>query len=175
MRRIERLTNLEERSRKLLPFFLKRAVWGGKYPAQAALVRFGDVAGAELQTAFDDPQYVLLRREIIHLWQEMRYRQVVPFLIDQLKQHNKFWAGQKLQKGWREVDSKDTQLRQRIYVEDCAIVNALGSFKELTSEDILIQTRDHWKNADSEGGHSGIVKICETALREIALKYGMAP
>jgi hypothetical protein len=169
IRRTLRLKDSQERFPRLLPFYLKGATWGRKSFARRGIVRCGKIGGAGLKKVFDDPQYAHLRPDIIDLWKEMNYPEA---FIDLLKQHDKFWAEQKLEKGWQSRASEVNRQRRLLYHQDYLNVCALRSFQDPAAKEAITLTRDRWKAIDFDG--KLIVQECETALRELDAKAGTA-
>jgi hypothetical protein len=170
VQRILKTEDLGKRYDALLPFFLNRTTWDMKEEASDGIATCGNAAGERLKDVFTDPKRHNLRDNIFHLWREMGYRPIAPFLIDLLIQNDRFWASQDLKKGWwsDESDPKLTRRRQDIYGEVYGAVYTLRSFGDPKAKDALEMTRKRWSAV--EIGNKQIVEECEAALRELAAK-----
>jgi hypothetical protein len=89
-----------ERFEKLLPYFLSRRTWNGKWEAREGIVSSGPVAGEKLKTLFVDPGHPELREEIMRVWHDLEFRDAAPILIKLLSDADQFWKSQRLEKGW---------------------------------------------------------------------------
>jgi hypothetical protein len=174
VQRILKTEDLGKRYDALLPFFLNRTTWDMKEEAGVGIATCGKAAGERLKDVFTDPTHHNLRSQIIRLWRNMGYRPIAPFLIDLLIQHDRFWAGQDLKKGWwsDESDPELTRRRQDIYGEVYGAVYTLRSFCDPKAKDVLEITRKRWIAVDFD--NKQIVEECEAALRELAAKEGAA-
>jgi hypothetical protein len=168
IQRILKIKDREERFDKLLPFFLRGVTWNEKPEARDGIVSCGTVAGERLRALFDDVQYKEYRKEIILMWRDTGYGEVVPLLIELLKKHDRFWAREELEKGWwnTDVGSERTRRRRDIYGETYYGVCALRSFRDPKAKEVLEITRDRWKALSFENPQ--IVEECDAALRELA-------
>jgi hypothetical protein len=139
-----------------------------KEEASDGIVTCGRTAGERLKDLFTDPKHSRFRGQIIHMWRDMGYRQIAPVLIDLLKQHDRFWKGQDLKKGWWSdwSDPELTRRRQDIYGEVYGAVYTLRSFCDPKAKDVLEITRKRWIAVDFD--NKQIVEECEAALRELA-------
>jgi len=174
---VQRILKTEDPGKRydgLLPFFLKRTTWNMKSEARVGIVACGAMAGERLKDVFEGPEYSGFRQEIIRMWRDMGYRQVVPLLMDLLKQHDRFWAEQHLQEGWwnDDVASEQTRRRREIYGEVYSGVFALRSFRDARAREVLEMTRERWKAINFD--NTQIVEECEAALRELDLAEGIA-
>jgi hypothetical protein len=173
---VQRILKMKDPSRRydsLLPFFLKRTTWNMKEEAREGMVACGKPAGARLNELFADPKHKKLRYEIIQMWREMGYRENTVLLIDLLKQHDRFWAEQRLQKGWwNDYTNPDqpTDLRRDIYGEVYGAVCALRSFRDPRAKEALEMTRKRWVAINFD--NTQIVEECGAALRELVLPPG---
>jgi hypothetical protein len=173
VQRILKYRDPAERCEKLLPFFLTHTTWNSKYEARDGIVSCGKIAGDRLREVFDDPNHVRFRATVILMWRDMGYRQVVPFLIDLLKKHDRYWAKQKLAAGWWNEDASPERTRRRaIYGEVYYSVCALRTFADPRARDVLQTVRDRWKAIDFDNPQ--IVEECEAALREISQREAAA-
>lgn len=173
VQRILKMADPSQRYDGLLPFFLARTTWNMKAEARAGIVACGQPAGPRLKDLFANPKHTNFRYEIIHMWRDMGYRESVPLLIDLLKQHDRFWAEQRLQKGWWNDYShpdQQTDRRRDIYGEVYAGVLALRSFRDPKAKAVLELTRMRWSAINFD--NTQIVEECEAALRELAAKEG---
>jgi hypothetical protein len=104
------------------------------------------------------------------MWRDMGYRESTPLLIDLLKQHDRFWAEQRLQKGWWNDFSnpEQTERRRDIYGEVYAGVYTLRSFRDPSAKEVLELTRKRWSAINFD--NKQIVEECDAALRELAAK-----
>jgi hypothetical protein len=174
---VQRILKLEDRGKRLdglLPFFLNRTTWDMKSEARQGIVGCGKLAGERLKDLFADPKHKNMRYDIIRMWRDTEYREVAPLLIDLLKQHDRFWAEQRLQKGWwnDHTNSKQTLHRQGIYGEVYAAVCTLRSFRDPRAQESLEMTRKRWQAINFENAQ--IVEECDAALRELAAREGDA-
>jgi hypothetical protein len=161
----------ENKARQLLPFYLRRDPWVLGTEARDALLTCGPATGPYLLGAFDDPKYKDLRPDMIHLWGLLKYRDCVPMLVDLLKKHDQFWAGQKLAKGWWN-DSSDPDLmsqRRDIANEMCSCVYSLGKIGDPAGREVVELTKRRWEAINFE--NTQIVDACNQALQAI----GAAP
>lgn len=126
--------------------------------------------GERLKALFGDPKQSRLRYQIIGMWRDMGYREIAPLLIKLLHQHDRFWAGQRLQKGWwsDSSDPEQTRRRQEIYGEVYAAVCTLRSFRGDRARDVLEITRKRWRATDFD--NKQIVEECDAALRELVVR-----
>jgi hypothetical protein len=172
VQRILKTEDLEKRYDALLPFFLNRTTWNMKEEASDGIATCGKAAGERLKAVFTDPKHHNLRDNIFHLWRDMGYRPIAPFLIDLLIQNDKFWAGQDLKKGWwsDQSDPELTRRRQDIYGDVYGAVYTLRSFGDPKAKDALEMTRKRWSAINFD--NTQIVEECEAALRELAAKEG---
>jgi hypothetical protein len=103
------------------------------------------------------------------MWRDLKYREAVPFLIDLLKKHDRYWATQKLKKGWwSDSANPQTQQRQTIYGEVYYSVCVLRALGDPRARRVIEATRDRWKSIYVES--SQIVDECEAALRTLPAK-----
>ena len=168
VQRILKIEDPEKRYDGLLPFFLNRTTWDMKEEARDGIVTCGKTAGERLKDLFTDPKHSQARQQIMGMWREMGYRQIAPLLIDLLKQHDRFWAEQHLEKGWwsDDADSERTHRRQDIYGEVYSGVYTLRSFHDPMAKEVLEMTRKRWSAINFD--NTQIVEECEAALRELA-------
>ena len=174
VQRILKIRDPKERFDNLLPYFLNRTTWNRKSEARSGIISCGKVAGDSLRNVFADPKHKEFRKEIILMWRDIGYREVVPLLIDLLTQHDQFWANQNLQKGWwnDDVNSERTRRRRDIYGEVYYGVYALRSFQDRRAREVIERTRKRWKAIDFDNPQ--IVEECEAALRKLAATEGAA-
>jgi hypothetical protein len=141
-----------------------------KGEARDGIIACGQPAGARLKDLFADPKYRNFRYDIISIWRDMRYRDSAPLLIGLLQQHDRFWAEQRLQKGWWNDFSNPelTNRRRDIYGEVYAGVSALRAFRDPSSKQVLELTRKRWSAINFD--NTQIVETCESALSELVAK-----
>jgi hypothetical protein len=170
VRRILKMEDPSKRFDSLLPFYLRRTTWNMKAEAREGIVSCGQPAGARLKDLFADAKHKNFRYDIIRMWRDMGYRESTPLLIDLLKQHDRFWAEQRLQKGWWNDFSnpEQTDRRRDIYGEVYAGVYALRSFRDPRAKEVLELTRKRWSAINFDNPQ--IVEECDAALRELAAK-----
>ena len=91
-------------------------------------------------------------------------------LIDLLQQHDRFWAEQRLQKGWWNDFSnpEQTERRRDIYGDVYAGVCALRAFRDPRAKEVLELTRKRWLAINFD--NKQIVEECDAALREFVAK-----
>jgi hypothetical protein len=159
-----------QRYERLLPFFLRHVTWNMKSEAREGIVACGPVASERLKELFRNPTYHRFRQQVIQLWRDMGYRPAAPLLVDLLRQHDQFWARQRLKKGWWNdwSDPDLTRRRQDIYGEVYTAVCTLRSFRDPRARDMLEATRKRWTEIGFE--NTQIVEECEAALRELTAK-----
>lgn len=164
------LKDPKRRYERLLPYFLRRATWNMKFEARDGIVACGPVAGERLKELFRNPAYHQFRQWVIGMWRDMEYRPAAPLLVDLLRQHEKFWAQQRLKEGWwsDETDPELTRRRQDVYGEVYTAVYTLRSFRDPQARDILEATRKQWTGIGFE--NTQIVEECDAALRELTTK-----
>ena len=141
-----------------------------KAEARDGIVACKEVAGEKLKDIFSDPKHKRMRYEIFRMWRDMGYREVAPLLIDLLKQHDRFWATQRLEKGWWSDHSNPelTGLRQDIYGEVYAGVFTLRAFRDPKAKEVIEMTRKRWAAINFD--NKQIVEECDGALRELLAK-----
>ena len=165
IQRILKIKDPAKRYDKLLPFFLSRT----KGEARDGILSCGKIAGPRLKTIFDDPRHAALRGSILLMWRDLKYREAVPFLIDLLKKHDRYWATQKLKKGWWSDNANpQTQHRKTIYGETYYIVCALRALGDPRARSVIEATRGRWKSVNFD--NTQIVEECESALRTLPIK-----
>jgi hypothetical protein len=155
----------------LLPFFLARTSWNMASEARTGIVACGQPAGARLKELFFDPKQKNFRSDVIWMWRDIGYRESTPLLIDLLKQHDQFWAGQRMQKGWWNDYSNpehQTDLRRSVYGEVFAAVSALKSFHDPAAKEVLELTKKRWSAINFD--NTQIVEMCDGALRALNAK-----
>jgi len=170
VQRILKIENPEERYSKLLPFFLNRTTWNMKCEAREEIISCGKTAGEQLKKVFDDPEHAEFREDIILMWRDIGYSEVVPLLIDLLEKHDQFWAKQNLQKGWwnKDVGSDQTRRRRDVYGEVYYGVCALRTFKDRRAKSVIDKTRTRWRAINFDNPQ--IVEECEAALQELSAR-----
>jgi hypothetical protein len=163
---VMRLGDPAERYERLLPYFLKQASWDMKFEASDGLVACGPVAGERLKALFANPAHASLRQQVIRLWRDMAYRPVAPLLIALLQQHERFWAQQRLEKGWwnDQTNPELTRRRQDIYGEVYTAVYTLRQLRDPRAREVLEAARARWITFENKQ----IAEECEAALRELA-------
>lgn len=146
----------------LMPYFLAGARWGGHDEVADALVASG-VAGDRLLARFPsaDPR---LRERIFDIWRRSAYKGAVPTLVKLLGDADRYWAAQKLAKGWwnRDVDSKKTQELRDHYSEVFDALNVLAEVHDPKARPAVARILARFeKIVESEQ----IVEACYAALR----------
>lgn len=114
---------------------------------------------------FDDPGFRGSRQFIIALWGKTRCQPSVAVLIDLIEKHDRFWARQKLAKGWWNDSASDPNLtreRRRVYVEVYQAVIALRTIGDPRAREAVELTLRRWKAINFENPQ--IVEECEKAL-----------
>jgi hypothetical protein len=159
-----------QRYERLLPYFLGHVTWNMKSEAGDGIVACGPVAGERLKELFGNPAHHQFRQWVIRMWRDMGYRPAAPLLIELLRQHDQFWAQQRLAKGWwsDQSDPDLTRRRQDIYGEVYAAVYTLRSFCDPRARNVLEATQKRWTGIGFE--NTQIVEECEAALRELTAK-----
>ena len=155
-----------ERFDKLLPYFLSRMNWNGKWEAREGILSCVPVAGEKLKTIFANPEHRERREDIIRVWRELGYRDAAPILIKLLSDADEFWKTQHLEKGWwNNFEAAETRQRQEIYSEMVSAIYALQAFRDPRAKEVLEVTRDRWKAINFDNPQ--IVEGCEAALRAL--------
>lgn len=174
VQRILEIRDPRERFDNLLPYFLNRTTWNMRSEARSGIVSCGKVAGDRLRSVFSDPKRKQFRQEIILMWRDMGYKESLPLLVELLRKHDRYWAKQKLEKGWwnNDVSSEQTRQRRDVYGEVYYGVCALRAFRDPKVREILETTRDRWKAIAFD--NTQIVEECETALQELSQREGTA-
>lgn len=166
VQRILGLKDAKERCEKLLPFFLNRTSWGNEWEAKTGLLQCGPLAGASLKEVFLDPKHRENRQEILRLWSDMRYKEIVPFLIKLLEKHNRSPQAKRLEKEGLNSDGSEKARRGADTIAEVLYsVRALNEFQDPRSKVVLEATCVRWK-AIKPGGQ--IVEECEEALRALS-------
>jgi hypothetical protein len=168
VQRLLKVADPKERFDRLLPYFLKHASWNMKSEARDGIIACGDVAGDGLRRVFDDRKYKQFRQYIILTWRDLKYKEVVPLLVELLQKHDQYWAGQNLAKGWWNDDTNLDLSNQRrtIYGEVYYGVCALRSMRDPRARDVIELTLKRWKAINFD--NTQIVEECEAALRELS-------
>ena len=174
IQRILKIKDPAKRYDKLLPFFLSRTSWNMKREARDGVIACGKIAGRRLKKIFDGPRRAISRSNIIMMWRDMRYVEVAPMLIDLLEKHDRYWATQKLKKGWwsNGTNPELTQQRHNIYGEVFYSVCALRAFGDPRARSIIEATRNRWKAKNFD--NTQIVEECDAALRKLSKKTAAA-
>ena len=168
--RILAIKDVEERAKKLFPYFLKWQYWHPQgCEARGGLVACGEVAGRLLVTAFNDPLVARNREEIMEVWGNMQYRPTVEELIKELESDDKFWGEQDLKGGgwWNgNVDSDPdlTEKRRNIYSKTYYTVFALNKLNDPRAKDAVELTAKRWRAMNFSNPQ--IVEECDRALKE---------
>ncbi|MDX9971739.1 MAG: hypothetical protein RBU21_01985 [FCB group bacterium] len=167
VQRILKIEDAEARARRLLPYFLKDYRWDGVPEALKGLEACGDPAGAVLMTVFDAEEYRSSRVPIIRIWESIRYKEAVPVLVKLLKEHDQFWAGQRLEAGWWNDDSDPELMRRRQEVsgETYYAVAALRHLGNPSAREAIELTLNRWRGIVVDTPQ--IVEECERALRTL--------
>lgn len=167
IQRILRLPDAKERLDKLLPYYLSRTTWDMKSEARSGIISCGAIAGHRIEEVFKDAKYAGLRDDIILMWRDMDYEEVVPMLVDLLTTSDQFWARQNLQTNWwnSNLGSSETERRRQIYGEVYYSVCALRKFHDQRAKPALQLTRDRWRSIAFDNPQ--IVEECDAALKEL--------
>ena len=167
IQRICKIENPTDRFEKLLPYYLKHTTWNMQSEAKEGILSCEKITGDYFIKVFDDPAYKNFRDDIILIWRDTKYRECIPFLIELLKQHDKFWAKQKLEEGWwnNDINSELTKQRREIYGEVYHGIYTLRSFNDPRTREVIEMTRDRWKSINFDNPQ--IVEECEAALKEL--------
>ena len=98
----------------------------------------------------------------------MYYTNVAPMLIELLKDHDQFWAKQKLTADWwnTDVGSKLTEERRANYGEIYYSVAALRTFHFLRAKEAIELTKKRWEAIHFDNPQ--IIEECDAALGEFA-------
>jgi hypothetical protein len=165
VQRILKIKDPSHRFEKLLPFYIKRTIWGMTPEARQGIISCGKVAGKGLMAVFQDSKHRDLRYDVILIWRDIGYNEAVPILINLLKQREQFWENQDLKKGWwnQDVGSELTRKRRGVYGEIYYAVCALRSFADPRAREAIEITRRRWKSINFENPQ--IVEECEAALK----------
>jgi hypothetical protein len=182
VRRILNLRGEEAKVESLLPYYVKTSSWWKNrsdqehhlyHVARQGLASCGKSAGVRLRKLFNDPQHQLLRTDIIKLWGEIGYTDGAEVLIGLLKEHDKFWTQQKLEKGWWHDDSRPevTEKHKKNYYEGYHAVMALRLIGDRDALDAIRLTRARWEtielNTPERGGPPSLLNACRYVLKEL--------
>ncbi len=164
--RILKTPSQQERYEKLLPFYLKGMRYGMKQEAKDGIISCGKTGLDNLVNVFKDSKDHNLRQDIILIWYRNGYKESAPILIDLLKQNNKFWENQHLDKNWwnHDLGSELNEKRRGIYGEIYYATSALRSFKDPKAKEAIELTLKRWK--DSDVGNGQIREECEAYFKE---------
>lgn len=164
--RILKIKDTPERARRLAPYFVKRHWWRGNREAIDGLIACGEVGAKAIQGLFDDPDYYELRDDIIFVWGKTQYKGCVERLVKLLEEHDKFWAGQALKKGWwnKDVSTELTEKRRDIYCEVYDAVIALKEIGDDRATEAIILTKKRWVANQYSISNTQIVDECEETL-----------
>lgn len=169
IQRILKIANPKTRTEKLLPYYLKRTSWGMKQEAREGIIACGKLSGACLRKVFDNPEHRKMRGDIILVWGKIGYKDCVGLLIDLLKEHDKFWARQKLAKdNWYSAkDPKVAARRREAHTEVYYSVYVLGQIGDHRAESAIRLTKRRW---DVIPNGSQIAEACDAALKGLREK-----
>jgi len=164
--KILQIADLAERAERLLPYFCSRSSGYGE--ARKGIVAAGAVAGPYLFSVYQSHWESNVRSDVIRAWAEIRWAGSVDLLIGLLKDHDQFWAGQKLDAGWwnANVDSILTQRRRDSYGEIYSAVYALGQIGDARAKEAIELTRERWMAIKFENPQ--IVEECDRAMKQFA-------
>lgn len=164
----------------LLPFALKKQEWKKRLEADEAIEKAFPKAdaktrydfGMKLVAMLNDPKFEQNRVTIIWLFGETRFQGSVQPLIDLLKQHDRFWAEQKIDKPltedwWRRDSKPETKARYQVYNETCTAIMALERLKNPRAWEAVKMTRDRWRS--EKLSNSNLVKDCDKLLDDLQM------
>lgn len=168
---VQRILKIEDpavRFDRLLPHYLNHESWELTGETKYGIISCGDAGGKRLVSIFQDPAHKDFREDIISIWRDMYYSEAAPLLIQLLKEHDGFWAEQKLEGDWWNVDYRSalTKKRQDIYGEDYHILGALRRFRDPRSREVLELVRSRWKSIKMDNNPQ-MLEECEAALKEL--------
>jgi len=168
IQRILKIPDPKVRIERLLPYYIGGIHWGHESEARQGIISCGKVAGPYLRRFFDNPQHKMLRQDIIRIWGTIKYKDCVTLLINLLKEHDRFWAKQKLEKDWWNSDPNSERRRKRrnIYGEVYYAVAALKEIGDGQAKEAIELTRQRWMDINFENPQ--IVKECERALKVLS-------
>lgn len=151
---------------ELLPYYLARVEWNRRCEARGAILTCGEVAGPYFLDVFENTQKEYLQDDIIKIWARIKYKDCVPLLISLLEEHDKFWAKQKLEKGWWNSDenSERRKKRRQIYGEVYHSVYALKEIGDFSAIPVIELTKDRWESIGFDNPQ--IVEECAEALKK---------
>jgi hypothetical protein len=168
--RILRVPEPETRIERLLPFYIKGQAWSDGLrstvgEARQGIIDCGKVSATYLRTVFDDPSLERLKEDVIEIWGELRFEGCVEVLIAGLKENDRFWSEQHLEKDWwnRDYGSELTQKRRGKYGEVYHSVIALGKIGDIRALRTIELTRRRWNLINFDNPQ--IVEECEKALK----------
>jgi hypothetical protein len=185
VRRIRRLPKAAVQAEKLTRYYAKVnpwRSWEGPSSSQAsllywevrkALVASGPGTGPPLRELFDAKRHRDRRLEIIDLWGEVRWPEAAGVLAELLRQHDRFWAREKLTKGWwqKSTESSGAERRREVAYETVHAVRALGRIGDSKAREAIRLTRQRWLSIEvppqERGGPPSVVEECEEALRAL--------
>jgi hypothetical protein len=170
-REIERILKLDDartRVEKLLPYFAKGLGGRNYFLARNGIVACGAVAGPYLLPVYREPGTPFVKRDVIAMWGEIKYRDCVPELIALLKTHDRFWASQDLEADWwnRDVQDARTGRRRDVFCEDVNAVRALRQIGDTRARLAIAATLRRWRPIAFEP--NDLVKACYEALLALA-------
>ncbi|HTV39291.1 MAG TPA: hypothetical protein VMF08_01840 [Candidatus Sulfotelmatobacter sp.] len=173
VQRILKIADPVARFNALLPRYLNQELWSTAGTDETGdeirngIVSCGSVVEDKLIPIFNDPRYKSFRSDIILIWRDTDSTNIAPFLIQLLKDHDQFWARQKLTNGWWNADigSELTRERRDNYCEIYYSVAALQTFHFHGSQarDAIELTKKRWDEIAFDNPQ--IVEECDEALR----------
>jgi hypothetical protein len=176
--RILRMPDPNERVERLIPYYVKGQSWASEGKsrvdnARQGIIECGTLSGERLMKLFDDSEPEWLRGDVIRVFGEIRFQGGVDRVIELLKQHDKFWSRQVLEKNWwgNQYGSALTTARQRNYGEVLDSVIALGEIGDPRAINAIELTKRRWQALDFEDPQ--IVEACDKTLTELRRHRGI--
>jgi len=187
---VQNTTTREERVDKLLPYLLyegprERAGQGPPYlymrnlrdnDARFQLTRIRRGVGKRLVPIFFDSRYAIMEFEIIELWEEVKYKEAVPYIAAVLEREGQNFEKLSLidQTSWLEHSPNFGEMKgcDRGLVEEC--LDAIGRLGDLRGREVVERTLKRWETVEAPDRWKRITGMCKEALARIANAEGEA-
>lgn len=165
---IARIPDASQRCDQLLPIFLteKPHTFTSQF-AFDQIIACGSIGAAKLAPIYQNPKYSDLNEMILSGWEQDKYVDGLPFIVDWLRKEDQWWANQNMKDGIQAV--AESWRGGRPYNDPHAIsyrnirhtIMVLSSLHGAEGKAVVEQIEKRWKAVDP---NNELVKVCDDAL-----------